>query len=215
SVTQEERAAVIATGHTLDDQVETVLHHVLRGTGVAGLQGIPRERAGNGVRIVRPLLDVARTAVTSFLSAIGQEYRIDASNVDIRLTRNWLRHELLPLIRERFPHADEAIARLSIQAIETTEVVGWLGRELLSRGIVRDEPDLVELSISAWLSYPREAWRAALVQLWMDRGWPRQEMGYERWEEIARIAASDAGAVTLPGNIEARKTGKSLIIRTL
>lgn len=208
-------AAFLATGHTRDDQVETVLHHVFRGTGVNGLQGIPRERTTRRGRIIRPLLEVSRTQVLDFLAEIGQDYRRDASNDDVRLTRNWLRQELLPKVRERFPQVDAAVARLSLQAAETAELTIWIGRRLLRQGLVRREPKLVELATGSWQEYPPAAWRAALVELWTEQEWPRQEMGYDRWEELAALAAADSGAVTLPGNIEARKVGAILTIRPL
>ncbi len=208
-------AGFIATGHTRDDQVETVLHHLFRGTGITGLQGIPRERSRHGRHIIRPLREVSRTLVLDFLAQIGQDYRADASNDDVRLTRNWLRHELLPKVRERFPQVDAAVVRMSSQAADTAELTNWIGRQLLQQGLVRREPRLVELSIGCWQDYPRAAWRAALVQLWMEQGWPRQEMSYERWEQLAVLAAADSGAITLPGNIEARKVDAILTIRPL
>lgn len=208
-------AAFLATGHTRDDQVETVLHHVFRGTGINGLQGIPRERTTRRGRIIRPLLEVSRTQVLDFLAEIGQDYRRDASNDDVRLTRNWLRQELLPKVRERFPQVDAAVVRLSSQAADTAELTIWIGRQLLQQGLVRREPKLVELATGCWRDYPPAAWRAALVELWTEQEWPRQEMGYDRWEQLADLAAAESGAITLPGNIEARKVGAILTIRPL
>ena len=104
-------AAFVAVGHTRDDQAETILHRILRGTGPKGLSGMPRKRAlGDGVSLIRPLLDVSRDEVARFyLAAIGQPFREDATNADLGRTRSRIRHDLLPkLAAEYNPKVAEA-----------------------------------------------------------------------------------------------------------
>jgi tRNA(Ile)-lysidine synthase len=117
----------VATGHTADDQAETVLFRLLRGSGLAGLSGIlPVTREG----IVRPLLDVTRADVVEFLRARDFDWREDASNRDARFARNRIRHSLLPqLAREWNPHVSESFAHLADLARE--EEQWW--REEISR----------------------------------------------------------------------------------
>ena len=79
----------VTTGHNRDDQVETILHRLIRGTGLAGLAGMPKARPlSPTVTLVRPLLRVTRAQVVEYLNSIGQDYRIDATNADTRFTRN-------------------------------------------------------------------------------------------------------------------------------
>ena len=106
----------IATGHTRDDQAETVLFRVMRGSGLAGLAGIlPMTREG----LVRPLLDVSRAEIETFLRDRGIEWREDASNRDESFARNRIRHSLLPeLAREWNPEIGTALARLADTAHE-------------------------------------------------------------------------------------------------
>ena len=79
-------APVVLLAHTADDQAETVLHHILRGTGLAGLSGMPASRVlSESVRLVRPLLDVNRTEIERFLQSLGQDFRTDSSNRDTAL----------------------------------------------------------------------------------------------------------------------------------
>ncbi len=101
----------IATGHTRDDQSETVLMNVLRGTGTDGLAGIPAKSG----RVVRPLLDVSRAEVEAYCAAHGLEPRRDPSNLDAEAyTRNRVRLELLPMLaREYNPSVADALVRLS------------------------------------------------------------------------------------------------------
>lgn len=105
---------VIATGHHADDQAETVLFRILRGTGPEGLAGIAPSREERGLRIVRPLLGVTRDEVTAYAEAHGVDWREDASNTDERHQRNWIRHRLLPFIGKEFnPQVDAALLRLA------------------------------------------------------------------------------------------------------
>jgi tRNA(Ile)-lysidine synthase len=104
------RVAKIATAHTLDDQAETVLLRIFRGTGIRGLSGVhPRivfEEQGRAFgEVVRPLLGFRRAALMEFLHECGQGWREDASNRDIAFLRNRVRHRLLPLIAEGFGEA--------------------------------------------------------------------------------------------------------------
>ncbi len=100
-------AAFIATGHTQDDQAETVLLRLLRGAGTRGLSGV---RARRGA-VIRPLIDCRRADVRAALSARGVAFREDATNADVRVARNRVRHELLPAITRVAPGAIEALAR--------------------------------------------------------------------------------------------------------
>jgi tRNA(Ile)-lysidine synthase len=94
------KADKVATAHTLDDQAETVLMRVLRGTGSRGLAAIYPEQ--HEKRLVRPLLGVTRREVEAYLTALGQPWREDSSNRDLAHTRNRVRHELLPVLEREF-----------------------------------------------------------------------------------------------------------------
>lgn len=98
----------IATAHTLDDSIETVLMNLVRGTGLRGLCGIPRTR-GN---IVRPLLDCTRAEVEDYLGALGQPYCTDSTNLTDDYTRNRIRHDILPRLCALNPNFPGAMARM-------------------------------------------------------------------------------------------------------
>jgi tRNA(Ile)-lysidine synthase len=96
----------VATAHTRDDQAETVLMRVLRGSGTRGFAGIyPQLRS-----VVRPLLEVSRAELRAFLEQLGQSWREDQSNADVSFARNRLRHEVLPLLRQLNPNLDEVLS---------------------------------------------------------------------------------------------------------
>lgn len=109
----------IATGHTRDDQVETVLANILRGSGLDGLRGIPERRG----RIIRPLLDVSRAEVEAYNDANGLRPRLDSSNLSgEHYTRNRIRLELLPEMRTHYSvGVDAALLRLSAIAARDSD----------------------------------------------------------------------------------------------
>jgi tRNA(Ile)-lysidine synthase len=114
-----------ATGHHQDDQIETVTMRVFRGTGLDGLRGI-RPRSG---RLIRPLLSVTRQELVSFLTAEGQAYRLDGTNLTGEATRNRVRRELLPLARDIFGEGSgQGLAHLADLAETDLELLDRLAR---------------------------------------------------------------------------------------
>ncbi|HXS11269.1 MAG TPA: tRNA lysidine(34) synthetase TilS [Acidobacteriaceae bacterium] len=141
-----EKVDVVATAHTLDDQAETVVMKLLRGAWTEGIGGIaPVVRTGGPQqrgRIVRPVLGLRRTEVEAYLRERGQAWREDATNRDLSLTRNRVRHELMPVLRGFNPGVDVALARLSEIARDEeefwqTEIARLLPQVLLQGRPVR------------------------------------------------------------------------------
>ena len=113
----EEYDAKIATAHTLSDHLETVLIYLVRGTGIRGMCGIPPIRD----QIVRPLISLTRKEVEDCCKRYGIPYRIDRSNFDRTYTRNKIRLEVVPVLREINPSLETAILRLSEQCMTEFE----------------------------------------------------------------------------------------------
>src|SRR5438105_266555 len=112
----ENRLDHVATGHTLDDQAETVLLRIIRGAGTRGLAGIyPQLRVGRSpFSVIRPLLRTTRTELEAYLIEIGQEWREDSSNRDLRHARNRVRHEIMPRLEHSLnPAVRESLAEVA------------------------------------------------------------------------------------------------------
>lgn len=110
----EQGCTVLATGHHADDQAETLLMRLLRGTSPHGLCGIPPVRLEGSLRIVRPLIEISRDEILAYIREKGLAYCTDHSNLDTAYQRNRIRHELLPLLRESYnPCINNALNRLS------------------------------------------------------------------------------------------------------
>lgn len=120
----------IATGHTADDQAETVLLRIARGTSISGLAGIPYATKHGGVAFFRPLRDVTRRQIVAFLQRCKQPWCEDATNADAFALRNRVRHEILPLLEKRLnPAVRQALLRLADIAAAEDEVMAALARK--------------------------------------------------------------------------------------
>ncbi|HEX4148685.1 MAG TPA: tRNA lysidine(34) synthetase TilS [Pirellulales bacterium] len=200
-----EGARYIATGHTADDQVETILHRIVRGTGLAGLGGMRRSRPlDEGLSLVRPLLAVSRRDVLDYLAAIGQEFQTDRSNDDPRFTRNRLRGQLLPLLAEQFnPQVHEALLRLGRLADESQEVIRALAEAAAAQCVVFASAERLEIEVRHAAGQPPAVLREMLVALWQRQAWPLQAMGLAEWDRLATamLAPATAQRWTLPGGV--------------
>ena len=105
----------IATAHQLDDQCETVLMRVFRGTGVKGLEGIPSARSG---KYIRPMLSLSRLDISEYCDAHHVPHVEDSTNYNLEYTRNFIRHEVLPVVEQMFPQYRKSIERLTGAAKE-------------------------------------------------------------------------------------------------
>jgi tRNA(Ile)-lysidine synthase len=187
----------IATAHTLDDQAETVLLRICRGTGTSGLAGIqPQLKAGNGF-IVRPLLSTRRAELRSYLETLRQPWREDRSNSDPTFTRNRLRHQLLPFIAQSFnPDICSALANLGEIARAEDELWASQTADAFLRCHRNHQLDTREL-LKLPLALQRRVLRLAAIQ----RG---IALDFPHGERILQLAATHRRkAIELPNNFRA------------
>lgn len=203
----------VAVAHTADDRAETVLHHLLRGTGLAGLRGMPVSRPlAEGIVLVRPLLRVHRPLIEAWLAEIGQDFRIDATNTDERRTRNRIRHALLPMLEHELgPQVRSSLLRLADQADELQTEITELAGRLLESCLADDTSDMCRLNCGLLERQPRHLVREVFVELWKRKRWPRQAMGFDDWDRLYRLV-KEGGRIVLPGKIEAERRGTLLAL---
>jgi len=215
-IADEHQCARIAIAHTRDDQAETVLHHIVRGTGIAGLRGIPRIRAlQEGIFLIRPMLEVSREDVIHYLQACSQDFRDDASNADVRFTRNRIRHQLLPLLKKEFnPNVVQAIYRLSQQADEVSTLITEEVDQILTAATLDQNQELWRLDCHVFKDVPDYLIKQCFLKIWQEMGWPRKRMGFDHWQRLLEL--SKAGQkLNLPNGVEAERRERLLILRKL
>jgi len=173
--------ALIATGHTADDAVETVLINLLRGSGLAGARGIPARRG----RVVRPLIGERRAHLRALLDAAGIGYGIDPSNDDPAYLRNRIRHEVVPLLERVRPGASVRIADFARLAADDDALLDELAGVELERRHIGDEID--------WREPPVRALARRVLRLAIGEPSPSAE----RIEALLDAASGGRGGVTI------------------
>jgi tRNA(Ile)-lysidine synthase len=207
-------ASWIATGHTADDNAETVLHRLVRGTGLRGLAGIPPVRElAPGLVVIRPLLGVRRSEVMAFLADRNQPYRQDESNFDRRFTRNRIRHELLPSLAENFnPAIVELLNSLALQAKEADDLIGQEAAALLANVELPRAGLMVVLDAGRLNVVSPLVARTILRSVWDREKWPSGKMAFADWDRILQVVRGERPALDLPDFIQVRRVGRVLQI---
>jgi tRNA(Ile)-lysidine synthase len=214
-------ARYVALAHTADDQAETMLHRIIRGTGIAGLAGMRRARPlGPAVTLIRPLLTVRRSEIRDYLSEINQPFREDASNMSPALTRNRIRLDLLPRLAQYNPEVTEALVRLSATARDAQQVIDAHVEQLVDRAVATPagSSEHVTIDCRGIAGEPRHLLRELFITLWRKHNWPQQSMGFSEWDALATLIferAKSPPPLNLPGNIRAQKAGEQLTLARL
>jgi tRNA(Ile)-lysidine synthase len=209
-------ARYLATAHTRDDQVETVLLRLLRGAGQRGLRGIPRTRALTpALTLVRPLLDVSRDAIVAYLAELDQPFRTDSSNLSPRFTRNRVRNQLLPLLRTEYgAEIDGALVRLAAQADDAQQLLEGLAAGVLARCDLQRSDAQLSLLMEPLRSEPMIIVCEALRMTWREARLAEQAMTFDWWQSLAKLAQSstEREVLNLPGNVRASTTEGRLLL---
>jgi tRNA(Ile)-lysidine synthase len=184
-------ASRIATGHTQDDQAETVLLRLLRGAGARGLSGIPPRRGA----IVRPLIDRTRAETEAHVRARGLVHVEDPSNATPRFLRNRVRAEVIPALRSLSPGAGRALSRAADLLRDDERALSAQGRRLAPAGSAR---------IDALLAAPVAVRRRAVRHLWRLATGRRAGLDARHVDAVlGRLAGEAPARIRLPGGIEA------------
>jgi tRNA(Ile)-lysidine synthase len=214
-VARAREARVIAVGHTRDDQAETILHRIVRGTGLRGLAGMPDRRPLDESRtLVRPLLRVSRQGIRDHLKTLGQPYRDDASNADLSRTRARIRHDLMSRLASEYnPKVTEALLRLGQIAREAEHVGHDHVQALLQTVEWSNGGDEIRIGREALRALPPFLRTEVLRRAWRQAGWPEAGMGAARWQRLAALLRTSNGRFSLGEGIEAFAQSDALVLR--
>ncbi|MBR5757942.1 MAG: tRNA lysidine(34) synthetase TilS [Thermoguttaceae bacterium] len=219
-------ARFLVTAHHNDDQLETLLFRIFRGSGLDGLRGIaPYRVVDESLTIVRPLLNLNRADILDYLEKLGQPYRTDSSNALPTYARNRIRNELIPILETLFPGKwQNSLLRLAQLANETESYFDKRVEELAQEvnlaqkrenayvetlNKLHAEPvqnenksdDYVDLPRAQLQNVPEEIVVRLLRKIWKERGWALGEMGIEEWRRLTQAATSGTPTCQLPDAI--------------
>jgi len=209
AVAREVGAEAILVGHTLDDQAETVLLGLARGSGASSLQGMaPVTERGDGCRILRPLLEVRRETTRAACAAEGLDPWLDPHNADPRYTRVRVRETVLPTLeRELGPGVAEALARTAAQLREDAEAFAEMINEIIEDVVEHAEAG-ISLSVGALAANPA-ALRHRLIRHVVVAEFG-QSLTRSQTLDVARLVTDwrGQGPIDLPGCRAARINGR-------
>lgn len=260
-VAAQHHADAVAAAHHADDNVETILFRILRGTAMRGLRGMEAKRelrivdcglrieegGGSGklaaglqsvpqspvpspqsrvpspqspIFLIRPLLGFRRDEIHAYAQAANLAWREDHTNDDVRYRRNFLRHELLPLVREKLnDQADDAILRLGELAAQTEVFLTCQAERRLAESVSHEDAEKILLDVTMFTPNPADETEAILrttaYRLILDRlGMPQRDMTAEHLAAIDALLRTAGGVVNLPDGVIVRREKIHLLFQT-
>ena len=198
-------ADCVATGHTLDDHAETVLMHLIRGTGTSGLQGLQPfnswQTGASRLTVIRPLLEVTREETSVYCRHRRLRPRLDVSNLSLSHMRNRIRHQLLPALEDYNPQITDALVRTAhivgddLRLLDELAVQSW-------REIVRRQADTFIFTRSGFLGLPVSLQRSLLRRAISELLGSLKDIEARHIEEVlAGLTLTPGSLINLPGGL--------------
>lgn len=206
----------IALAHHMEDNAETMLLQLIRGTGLDGLCGMRPVRGGEcGEVYIRPLLEITRGEIESFLSDRGQDFCKDSSNLDLAYSRNRIRHQVIPELMRINP---QAVRHMNQTAERLAKVRDWadLQTDMCQGQVIRREGDRISMSVNALGKQP-EAIRIRLIHqaVSMAAG-AKKDIAAVHLEAVESLLGKQTGRrVDLPCGLMAKREYESIILGTV
>lgn len=201
---QQTEATAVVVAHHADDQAETVLMHLIRGSGTAGLQGMRAENEIAGVTVLRPFLSVSRRQIEAYCTTHGLTPRHDSTNEDLTQLRNQIRHQIMPQLSELNPQFVRHLGQLAAVVQADTALLNTLTEEALKRLVVERGDGWYRLDMTSWATLPlslkRSVLKTAVSELTTT---PDHEVGFATIQQaIVRLDKNQVGTeATLPEGI--------------
>lgn len=210
-VMEESGAECIAVAHNLEDQAETVMLNILRGTGLDGLCGMEIKQG----RIIRPLLNISRNDIVKHLDSLSIPYRIDSSNSQNQYTRNRVRNILFPMLKDMFGiDPTMKFVRLSSIVREDNRVLDDLSEDCYRNVLVIDTDDKIEICLGGLKNFPPAIIKRIIRLAWEKLYKSRKNLEQVHVEQIMELClnARTGKKVILPKGFEASLSYDKLIL---
>ncbi len=209
-------AQAILTGHTLDDQAETVLLRLFRGSGGDGLAGIAERgeidiaHTSTPIALLRPLLFIGRDETHAYCAAHDLVFVHDPTNDDDRFTRNWLRHRVLPLLQERYPAAPAALARTAALVADEADYLHRQSRAAFATCVRSVAPHALALDHAAFAALHPAVQRRVVRETVAQLGCAPLRM--EQIERLREAALAPSRAVVRVDGLACRRVDDAVVI---
>ncbi|MGB2661913.1 MAG: tRNA lysidine(34) synthetase TilS [Candidatus Omnitrophota bacterium] len=206
------KCGVIATGHTLDDQAETVLMRIITGASPAGVAGIPPIRQDGRFRLIRPFIRTQKKDVQDYLEASGQEHVEDRTNLDVKIKRNKVRLEVLPQLEKVNPRIKRSLANLA-DAFREDFLLPMEDEERASRRNVKEGKGSVVIKIADLVLQPKMLRKAIFKESIKRAGGNIKKLTYRHWMDMDYLlrAGEKGKSLDFPGGIKATKRDREIM----
>lgn len=205
-------AGVLATGHTLNDQAETVLMRIIKGSALKGIVGISPVREEAHLRIVRPLIEIDKKEIVKYLDGAGLGFRTDSTNIDTKIFRNAVRLEIIPFLEKYNPRLKRALFNLACHLREDFDFIEQQKKKAAEMIRINGSRH-VEIGLKDIVLQPRALQKEILRDSLERAGGSVKRLSHRHWKEVeALIRHKRTGcSIDLPGGIRARRTEKALV----
>ncbi|MBI5144176.1 MAG: tRNA lysidine(34) synthetase TilS [Candidatus Omnitrophica bacterium] len=208
-------ANIIATGHTLDDQAETILMRLIKGASLKGMVGISPVREESGLKIIRPLLELEKEEIKEYLDEKHIEYRIDRTNLESVYFRNVVRSDIIPFLERYNPRLKRVLSNLAEHLREDFKFIEE-ERSRAKRHISCQE-GRVELSLKDIVIQPKAIQKEILRDALEMAGGELKRLSFRHWKEMEHLIGHKrkGNSIDLPGGIRITRTDKALAFSQL
>ncbi|PIU57622.1 MAG: tRNA lysidine(34) synthetase TilS [Deltaproteobacteria bacterium CG07_land_8_20_14_0_80_38_7] len=181
-------ANLIATAHHMDDQAETIILQISRGTGLSGLGGIPScTKINKTISIVRPMLDFSRRDIEKYAKNFRVDYRNDLSNKKTKYKRNKIRHEVIPMLELINPKIKESLSAIAETARDTMLTINFITKQfaeanfkIKNKKIIWNRPDFIEL--------PDELRCQIIIEAFRSVKGDKKDLNYDQIKHIDQLS---------------------------
>lgn len=206
------RSNVIATGHTLDDQAETVIMRLIKGASLKGMVGVSPLRRDGDLKIVRPMIEIEKEEIMKYLDWHSLTYRTDRSNLEDVYFRNIVRHRIIPYLEEYNPRLKRVLFNLAEHLREDFEFISEAKAGIYNRAR-SPKAEVREISLVDIIIQPKALRKEILRDLLEAAGGEIKKLSFRHWKEMdSLITHKERGkSVDLPGGIRITRNEKSLV----
>jgi tRNA(Ile)-lysidine synthase len=209
-------ANVVATGHTIDDQAETVLMRIVKGASLKGLVGIAPVRDEGPLRIIRPLIELEKEELVIYLNDSGMPYRIDSSNLEDRYFRNIVRREIVPFLENYNPRLKRSLFSLAEHLREDFEFIKH-EKERIGKRIITASRGAVGIRLKDIVLQPSAIQKELLRDSLELAGGAVKKLSFRHWKEVdALLKRRGKGfSIDLPGSIRVTRGASELVFKKI
>lgn len=207
-------ADVVATGHTLDDQAETIVMRFVKGASLKGLAGIAPSREEGSARVVRPLIELEKREIVNALRGERLAFRVDSSNLGDDYFRNTVRSAIIPFLERYNPRLKRSLSNLAEHLREDLEFISQ-AQARAAGSISGSAKGGVEIALKDLVLQPRAVQKEVLRDCLERSGGEVKRLSFRHWKELERLVVvkGKGSSVDLPGSIRATRTATAVVFR--